>query len=189
MEERANILLAGGSVTAEAATRALWKRWELADAGLKVRQLPAAKGMELRTERVFLDPAVGDAAVKALPGAQGVLTYFVNALTRGGKSTPYSAVAALDASWLPKGLRDDEIVINRWLADDLAAKPGDTLTLKYWLVGPMRKLEEHASAFRVRQIVPLDGPAHDPELMPDIPGLSRQKRLPPVGARGSHRPK
>ena len=186
VEGRANTLLVGAkedtaAPAPQAATGALWKRWRFADAGLTVRTVrPGGLGpgfVELRTDRVFLEPPVAEAALTAQPGARGVLTYFVNELRVGDRATPYSTVAALapGVGPVPAGMRDDEVVINRWLADDVGAKAGDTLTLRYWLVGPMRRLEERSSAFRVRAVLPMDGPARDPDLMPDIPGLSDKK--------------
>src|SRR5205085_880266 len=84
-------------------------------------------------------------------------------------------VSALQGGVVPADMKDDEALINRWLADDLHAKVGDTLTLTYWLVGPMRKLEAHRSAFRIRAILPLEGAAVDRDLMPNIPGLADKK--------------
>lgn len=171
-EGRANTLLLGPGADPGAATSALWKYWQLTDAGLKLKAVRNNSELELRTDRVFLEPSVVDAAQNAVPGVKRVLTYFVNALEVGKKSTPYSVVSAIEGT----DLKDDEAILNQWLADDLGAKVGDTLTLKFWLVGPLRKLEEHTSTFRVRRILPLSDPlANDPELMPDIPGLTDKK--------------
>ena len=174
-EGRANLLLVGKGTATDALTRALWEKWKLTDAGLKLKQVPATGELELRTDRVFLEPEVAKAAEMAQPGARRILTYFVNRLTLGTKSVPYSTVAALEGAPLPQGMADNETLINQWLADDLGAKVGDKISLSYWLVGPLRKLEEHTSEFTVRGIVPLSGPTLDPALMPDIPGLSDKK--------------
>jgi len=181
---------------AATANSALRERWELADAGLELRELPEQGVIELRTDRVFLDPPVVSAAERAVPGAAGVLTYFVNELRHGEYTTPYSIVTAIEgtrgqggeeareralASSLPRPLApplvlsdmdDDEILINTWLAEDLHAGIGDILDLTYFVFGPMRKLEEHKSSFRVRAILPMEGIAADRELMPMLPGLS-----------------
>jgi putative ABC transport system permease protein len=178
IEGRANCLLVGGrndTISPGQATAALWKHWQFTDSGLDLRELKGRNVVELRTDRVFLDPPVGDAAVKAYPGAQGVLTYFVNELRVGNRAAPYSTVTAMDGSVVPPGMRENEVVINQWLADDLQAKPGDEVKLTYWLVGPMRKLILQSSSFRVRSILPMQGPAIDPDLMPPIPGLSDKK--------------
>lgn len=168
--------------------RVLTQRWQLADAQLEWHQVPASGLFELRSSRVFLDAAVHDALFggpgvtnpiadrlqRDLPGleATGVLTYFVNELRVGDRATPYSMVTATGAPLAPADLRDDEILITEWLANDLQAKPGDELTLKYFVVGPLRRLEERAATFRVRSILPMTTRGLDPELMPDFPGLT-----------------
>ncbi|MCS6862306.1 MAG: FtsX-like permease family protein, partial [Abditibacteriales bacterium] len=174
---RANVLLVGGDVPLNEASIALARQWQLADASLELRALPQHNALELRTDRVFLDPPVGKAAMDALPGAaQGVLTYFVNEIRNGERATPYSTVAALETGKLGNWeIKEDEVVINQWLADDLHAKVGDRLQLKYFVVGAMRRLEERTSAFRVKAIVPMTGAAVDPDLMPAIPGLTDKK--------------
>lgn len=184
MDGRANVLLvgaeAGHAPDLDRATTALWKHWTLADSGLELRAVPTRplrgeKLWELRTDRVFLDPPVARAALSSVPGAQGVLTYFVNELRVGDRATPYSTVTALQGAVVPRDMRPDEILINTWLAEDVRAKVGDMLTLRFWMVGPLRKLEEHSATFRIRGIVPIAGAAADPTLMPDIPGLSDKK--------------
>ena len=172
MEGRANLLLTGASAEPSAATSALWKRWSLDDSGLTIR--PAPTFLELRTRRVFLDPTVGDAAVQAVPAARGVLTYFVNGLKVGVRETPYSTVSALDGP-LTEKLNEGEIAVNSWLAEDLGAKVGDALTIRYWVLGPQRRLDERTETFKIARILPLAGAALDPALMPDIPGLSDKK--------------
>ena len=67
---------------------------------------------------------------------------------------------------------DDEVAINAWLAEDLRANVGDTVEMTYFAFGPMRKLVERKSSFRVRAVVPIEGAAADRELMPMFPGLS-----------------
>src|SRR5207249_5914292 len=176
---RVNALLVGkGSGPAPspaAAAAALRQHWRIVDAGLEMRELRRQGQFELRTDRVFLDPPVGRAARQAAAGARGVLTYFVNELRVGGRSTPYSVVSALEGGVVPAAMRDDEILVNRWLADDLQAHVGDALRLSYFILGRTRRLEERSSVFRIRAVVPLEGAAADPELMPTIPGLTDRK--------------
>ena len=191
---RANLLLAGGlhGRGPLAANAALRRRWRLADAALEVRRLAGRGVLELRSGRVFLEAPVVRAAAKALPEAVGVLTYFVNELRAGKRAAPYSMVAAVGvlagpvagtsrprptgptglADLLPAGMKDDEIVVNRWLAEDLKLEVGDEVRLSYYVLGPMRRLERRGNRFRVRAVVPLAGPWADPTLMPEFPGLA-----------------
>ncbi len=177
---RANLLLAGADggdkLTVEAANKAIGECWQLADSGLELRRLGASGGLELRSRRVFIEDVPAQAATGAGDGAIGVLTYFVNELRLGDKSTPYSMVSAIGkgaGGIIGADMRNDEIVINKWLADDLEAGAGDTIELRYFVVGPMRKLVEEKRAFRVRQVVAIEGMAADVNLMPEFPGLSQ----------------
>lgn len=187
-----NVLIWSGTAPVnlgEQLERQLAQRWQLADAQLEWRAVPAAGALELRSPRVFLDPPVAEAVFGTAPGdtnalvtrltrelpgvtATGVLTYFVNELRVGDRATPYSMVTATGPPLAPPDLRDDEILLTRWLAEDLRAGPGDTLTLRYYVVGTMRQLEERAATFRIRGVLPMDTPGLDRDLMPDFPGMT-----------------
>lgn len=182
---RVNAMLVGASSTGGFASlldSALRKHFFLADANLELRELPDKTSIELRTERVFLDAPVANPAAQLAGNSFGVLTYFVNELRHGEHTTPYSMVTAVAPlrgnvapevlSPIPPGLRDDEIVINSWLADDLAAKAGDGITLKYFILGDNRRIEEKSHTFRVRSVVPMEGVAADPSWMPPFPGMT-----------------
>jgi ABC-type lipoprotein release transport system permease subunit len=144
--------------------------FSLADAQLSLNSVKT-DALELRSSRVFLDNAVSQAALAASPSSQPILTYFVNELSVGSRATPYSMVTGDDAL-LPDQISDSEIVINQWLADDLAAKPGDTLQIKYYTMGLMRELIERTNQFRIHSIVPMEMPYTDKTLMPDFPGMT-----------------
>jgi putative ABC transport system permease protein len=179
--KQANILLVAGdkshTVTAEKANEAVKKCWQLGDAGLELRKLEKQNAFELRSRRIFIDEPFPEAAMNTKDKAVGILTYFVNELRFGDKSTPYSMVTAIANSadsnnFIPMDIEDNEIIINQWLADDLGAKVGDLLELAYFVVSPMRKLDEEKSTFKIGRIIPMLGPAIDPDLMPDFPGLA-----------------
>jgi ABC-type antimicrobial peptide transport system permease subunit len=176
LPKRVNTLLVGASegaaLTPTVANTALWNHWHLADAGLVLREYPTRQTLELSTENVFLDAPVAHAAQEAVPGAQGVLTYFVNELKLRDRATPYSVVSALEGTVVPPDMADNETLINEWLAEDLGARVGDTLTMKYYVVGPLRRLTEETRQFRVRGILPITGAAADPSLMPPFPGVA-----------------
>ena len=174
---QANMLLVAanpeGSVTLEKANIAVKECWKLADAGLELRRLDVQQCLELRSRRIFIDEVAADAAMNVADGAVGVLTYFVNELRCGDKTTPYSMVTAMSrgsGSPIATGMPDDEILINQWLADDLEAKVGDSIELVYFVIGSARKLQEQKSTFRVRGVLPMQP---DPELMPEFPGLAK----------------
>ncbi len=148
-EGQANVLLTDG------AAPDLSRYWTLADAEL------VFSNHQLTTPRVFLDPAIAQAALALSPDAAGVLTYFVNEIRLGNRTTPYSFVAATG--------HEEGIAINTWLADDLGAKVGDELTLRYYVIGEQRTLREESASFRVRQILPT---TKDESWTPSFPGLA-----------------
>lgn len=179
---QANMLLVGSGVkveiSEEKANEAVRESLQVGDLGLEVRSLVEKDLLELRSGRVFIDEAIGDAAVESGKGAVGVLTYFVNRLRAGEKQTPYSMVTAMSRSdggnsLVPSGMADDEIIINQWLADDLDVGKGDLVEVDYFVVSSGRKLVERTAEFRVRAVVAIEGLAGDPELMPDFPGLAK----------------
>jgi len=162
---RANLLLTAGPEPE------LKKHWTLADAGLEWRDVP--DGLELRSGRVFIDPVIVEASG---PGHELVLTYFVNELRHGQKTTPYSMVTAAGSPLVPSDLADNEMIISPWLAEDLQANPGDEVQLSYFVLGSSHRLEEKTNTFKVRGIAPVEGPTADRTLMPDFPGIAKAEK-------------
>lgn len=172
---KANILLCtvpnrDGSVEA-----ALADSLRIEDLGLELRTLANGQ-IELRSPRVFLEPPIVNAALAAGKDASPSLTYFVNDLRVDDHSTPYSMVTAVAPETylglFPAESRDNPIVLNQWLADDLGAKVGDLLTMQYFLVDDARRLVIAGSAFKVSGVIPMDHPALDRDHMPEFPGLA-----------------
>lgn len=173
--QRANLLLLDGARSDAELAAALRPVLQLADYGLSLTWRETAAAFELGSARIFLDPPMAEAAARAVPAAQPVVSYLVNELRAGDRATPYSigtATTAAAAPFLPVDLGPRDIVLNRWLADDLAAKPGDDVRVTYFQVGAGDTLVEKASTFRVRAVVPLAGLAADRAWMPDFPGIS-----------------
>lgn len=178
LDGRANLLLIGTSHgspahAADQANASLRSHWRLADAQLELRALREQGVVELRSDRVFLDPPLVEAAGN---DGQKSITYFVNELRGpGDRATPYSMATAFApdrSELLPDHLAENDIVITQWLADDLAAGVGDEVVLKYYVTGDARQLTEHEAKFVVRGIVPTEPPGGDRHLMPEFPGLT-----------------
>ena len=178
---QANMLLVGSDQEAEIGTKkaneAVKECLQLVDMGLEIRSDAKRDSLELRSNRIFIDSRIGDVAIESGKEAVGVLTYFVNRLRAVGKSTPYSMVTAMSGSddknsIVPMDMGDDEIIINQWLSDDLDVRAGDFIEVDYFVISSGRTLTENTAKFRVRAVVPLEGLAGDPDLMPDFPGLA-----------------
>ena len=137
------------------------------DAGLKVKEIPLLKETQITSERVFIEDQIAE-ALKPMKESKAILTYFANSLEHNGKSTPYSFISTIDDN----KLKDNDIVINKWVASDLSVKPGDSLGVKYFEIGPLRQLVEKQAKFIVKKVVPIEGEYADKDLMPSLPGLS-----------------
>jgi len=69
-------------------------------------------------------------------------------------------------------LADNEIILNKWAADDLNVSVGDSVRLKYFEIGPLRELLNKEAVFVLKEIVSMNQQWADSTLMPYLPGLS-----------------
>ena len=169
MKERANTVLfrtlthSAGDLENE-----LKSAWEPPDLSLTMAPRNGSNQLEITSERVFVDKQVSDLFQQSAWKAEPILTYFVNGMARGNEETPYSFVSTFQ----DPSLGSSDILINSWLADDLHASVGDSLTVRYFIVGPLRELTEESATFHIKGIVPMTGRFADASLVPDLPGLS-----------------
>jgi ABC-type antimicrobial peptide transport system permease subunit len=173
--DRANLLLFQETLSAAEATTLIRKSAQPADYGLSLLDVPLSNATEIRTDRIFIPTLIEEKLRALLPAARPVITYLANTIAANGKETPYSMVTGIDpaiVSFLPDDLAPDQIVLNAWEAEDLAAKPGDAVTVSYFTLGSGNQLVEKSSAFTVHSIVPLEGAAADKLWMPDFPGIA-----------------
>ena len=145
----------------------------LDDLELQLIDAPDGRG-ELRTPRVFLDASI-ERDLAELPGTR-ILTYMVNTIAHGDRQSPYAMVSAIDAIG-GLTLKDNEIAINTWLAQDIGASVGDELTLTYYLPDEGDRLVQASATLTVAAVVPIEGVFADRTLTPDFPGLSDAERL------------
>jgi ABC-type antimicrobial peptide transport system permease subunit len=160
--------------------------WGAADAGLDFEILEQPRAVELKSRRIFLDPPVVSVVTRnhkfgmefgpvTLPSGKEelILTYLANLLQAGTNATPYSMVTAAGPPYTPADMRDEEILVTDWLADDLHVRPGDWVELTSFVPESGAKLVESTNRFRVREIMPLSGIYADRNLMPDFPGIEK----------------
>jgi putative ABC transport system permease protein len=164
-----NALLAAppASVTSNAETVDLRPSLRLEDLGLR---LVRGEGhVSLESEELFLPPAAaGTAAALVRAPATQVFTYLATGLRTNGHLLPYSMVTGL-SDGLDVG--DDEILLNRWAADDLQARPGDPVEMSYLVLAPGGGLLERTATLRLRGIVGMSGLGADRTLTPRFPGI------------------
>jgi ABC-type antimicrobial peptide transport system permease subunit len=74
-------------------------------------------------------------------------------------------------------LQEDEIVLVDWKDSPLRVKPGDTITLLYYKPEEEGRLPEVTATFKFKGLIPLEGPADDPNLTPAFPGITDKLSL------------
>ncbi|MBI9034777.1 MAG: FtsX-like permease family protein [Bacteroidales bacterium] len=141
--------------------------WKLEDAGLHFREIDD-NNFELISNRIFIDHPIAEAISKTPSSA--ILTYLVNGISYQDKTTPYSFVSAI--SEYNSDLKENEIVINSWLAEDLGLNIHDTINLDYFIIGSLRKLTKETTSFIIKDIIPVVKNISNELLMPDFPGLA-----------------
>ena len=146
----------------------------MTDAGLYFTLVLDSSALELRSDRIFIEPSISHRINNRFENAQPIFTYFVNQFALGDRYTPYSFVASATTIDAPD-LKENDMIINAWLANDLNARVGENIELTYFTLGPMRTLIEDTTEFRISKIVPLSGQYADGDLMPDFPGLADEE--------------
>lgn len=157
-------------LTLDKIQQALDEAWKIEDAALSIKPLPGRNLCELKSRRIFLSQRISKAARTASLDAAPIFSYFVNTVRGNLRETPYSIVSSPPPSEFAH-IKDDEIVINQWLAEDLNVRPGDNVEIDYYVVDETRRLHIRKNRFTVHAIIPLSETTADPGLMPDFPGL------------------
>ncbi len=171
MTGKANLLLAESS-DVDALNQALARHMLLSDYGLILDSIDDKGHYMLGSERVFID----DELIKQMKSlelqSKGIMTYLVNSIETADKETPYSFVSGIDQELTDILLGANDILVNQWLAEDLDLNEGDSLVLKYYVIGPLRRLEEKQHHFIIKQIVSDSTDLFNRKLMPAFPGLA-----------------
>ncbi|MFN0022071.1 MAG: FtsX-like permease family protein [Pirellulaceae bacterium] len=187
----------------------------LADYGLALkhvrRTFKEADGKEttifnyysLSSDRLLVDDKVVKILQKALPGkAEPVFTYLANTIEKMGevdkkkKPIPYSLISAIDPIPGGRQLKDDEIALTSWAADDLQAKIGDRIRVTYFApetthgqtiersveltlaaIIPITKPSKRYIDKRPAQFDQRPTPANDPDLTPVVRGFTDQETI------------
>ena len=199
-EGKVNTLLVSGHDDTSASTNRdavlagiLKETFRLADLGIQLRALEGAHCLSLESRQILISDPLAVAAQRASSDlgldTSFIYTYLANSILSGTKEVPYSLVSALDPEAfdslqaglerlpLPEGSTERPIVINDWLARDLAVRLGDPLVLEYYFWKDEGRLEIRNADFQIVGIVPVEGAAGDPDLAPAYPGITESDAL------------
>ncbi len=184
-QDRVNaLLIAAPNSQHQDLQRALAQHLNLADRKLNLAL--HSNYIELTSTRFVLDDSTRAAALASATAQQlkpaTFSTYLANAIESNGRQVPYSTVTALDdptGLYLADGrpappLDADALYLDAWTAQELAATPGDSISLTYYVVGPRHELRTEQAHFRLQGIVRMRGLAIDPTLTPKYPGLQEE---------------
>jgi putative ABC transport system permease protein len=174
-----NTILVQGSTNDELVA-ALRESASLEDLSLRVRLLEPQGALSVESSALMLSTpvveAVEAAAAELSLETDPIFTYLANTLRVGEREVPYSLVAAIDADRYP-GSAPDGIVLNDWTGEDLGARPGDRLTMEFFVWRDEGRIETGSAEFTVEDVVPMEGIANDRDLAPAYPGISETDDL------------
>lgn len=175
-ETQVNGLVIGEGADVDQVNKEIQKHWSFKDSSLKLRKLDGKK-WDLSSKRFFIDRVTEEAIREFAPGARALLTFFVNGIKSQQNETPYSTMTAVTSSssfmkQLGIQLKGQEMAVSDWLAKDLSLKVGDELKIRYFKLTNSRELLEKSSKLVVKKIYTLKGEFADPQLMPQMPGLT-----------------
>jgi ABC-type antimicrobial peptide transport system permease subunit len=155
---RVNTLLVDGAMPAnlDAVT--------LEDLGIRIRNSAVETDSTIVSD--YLAARVMATAQSLGLRAEPVLTYLANSIRANGREIPYSVVTALGAQ--------DGITLNQWAARDLHAKPGDAVSLDYYVWQSDGRLHTGSAQFRLTQVVPT---VSDYTYAPEYPGITESNSL------------
>jgi putative ABC transport system permease protein len=148
--------------------------------------------IRIENENVFFDEIYFDAvdtmvgSVAGMENVSALTSYFVNNISFGGNSIPYSTVTGLNPhadyafgaftdnitkSPIIGGIQDNEIIITNYTAARLGAGVGDTVSLNYSVYTSTFAQVYRTATFTVKHVVDMAGKANDPDIMPPFPGI------------------
>jgi putative ABC transport system permease protein len=149
----------------------------LEDLGLRLVRGDGQTSLE--SSEFFLTEAAAEAAEAVARTLEArplrVFTYLATRLKTEDRLLPYSMVSGLSRA--PATLEDGEVLLNRWAADDLQARPGDSIGMTYLAMAPGGGLVERRSSFRLRGVVEMAGLGADRALTPSFPGIDDAKDI------------
>lgn len=170
-------------------------KFALEDLGLKLRVLDQKRGIALESDTAIITDALyagaRDAASRAGMGVLPILSYLANSIRIDDRDIPYSLVTAISSESFEvlrhadvrgHGHADVDqvlapILLNSWAANDLKARPGDVVTLEYYLWKDEGRLSTHSARFQLAGIVSMTDQAADRDYVPDYPGITTTQNI------------
>ncbi len=165
----------------------------LEDFGLSLKQTPRGY-FNVTSNRMLMPPAAVKEIERSLTGdtIQPALTYLANTIACGDREIPYSTITAVNLAEKPPlgpfltpdgkpipdsrfPIPDGAIVLNSWAADELKAKPGETIRVTYFEPESTHgRLREKTVELKLAAIAELTGAVADRDFTPEVPGVTNE---------------
>lgn len=160
---------------------------KLADYGLAIERIESGDKTlwQMESKSLVLPEQVVTAFERAFKkqSITSVVTYLANTIRIGDRSVPYSTVTGSEGLSGVGNLTEEQVVLNRWAADDLQAKVGDMVELTYYEPESTHGVLTEAKplTLKLTQIAELESEVKgetiatavaDPRLSPRLEGVS-----------------
>ena len=139
----------------------------------------------LESQRMLLEPLVVDAVRRLVPDFEAPksdgtwnltpqLIYLADTMSDGKNEVPYSIVASDNTFLADKPLiADDQILLMKWPGSPFEVKPGDPLTISYYVPDATNRHVKKSVTFKVHpHIEEITGSGDDPDLTPEFKGVT-----------------
>jgi len=177
-----------------AAERRLGESAILSADDLDLRLEETARGyLHLTSRRMLLAPSLRRLVESRLGAAtvDPVFFYLLESVRAGTHSISYATAAAMELAVAPPlgpfpasdgkpvaTPREDEVVLNTWAAEQLQVSVGDTVEVTWFEPEQTGgEVGRHTQEFRVSGITAIAEGADDPELMPEVAGLTDRRSI------------
>ena len=167
--DKVNVILSARRVGIEELNQA----WNVEMAGMKF--IKKKNCTEITTDRVFMQDALIDHLCDNNQNPNRLYSYLANSIRLGEQSVPYSFVTAMD-SYEGRMLSADEILLSDYTARRIGAKVGELVSVSYFKMKGLKRLETDSIQLRVSAIIPMQDWVKDGTLSADFPGLTDVER-------------
>ncbi|NMC20041.1 MAG: ABC transporter permease, partial [Thermogutta sp.] len=162
------------------------------DLGLRWEESPRGY-LHITSRRMLLAPSLRRLIESRLGTAtvEPVFFYLLESVRAGPRTIHYATAAALELESVPPlgpfpapdgkpvaTPQEDEVVLNTWAAEQLQVSVGDTVEVTWFEPEQSGgEVGRQTREFRVSGIVAMAGAADDPELMPEVEGLTDRRSI------------
>jgi ABC-type antimicrobial peptide transport system permease subunit len=182
-EQRVNTILLAQQPSVDQTQALLRDKATLEDLGLKIREVRGGLSLESNSNLITnnIDVAARQAASDLSLDTFPIFSYLANSIRAGDRSIPYSLVTGVGRKMLDdlgekSGLKSP-IILNEWAARELNVKPGEKITLEYYIWHEGGRLETRTADFEFAGVTPIAGLAADRDLVPEYPGITESESL------------